>query len=116
MQNGGFSSYQAEFPHRMSQINGSMVSSAGNLINLENSSNLVFVRNIYHEPILSKFDLYIWDEDDDAPLERKFLSTNSTNVVILDSYLENISRAMSVFSQMGSYVYLFFYLTLVMVK
>lgn len=89
MQNGGFSSYQAEFPHRMSQINGSMVSSAGNLINLQNSSNLVFVRSIYNEPILSKFDLYIWDEDDDAPLGKETLSVNSTNVVVLDSYLEN---------------------------
>ena len=89
MHDGGFSSYQAEFPHRMSQMQGSMVSSAGNLINLDNASNLVFIRNIYHKPIQSNFDLFIWDEDDRKPLDKKILSVNSSNIIILDPYLES---------------------------
>ena len=84
---GGFSSYQAEFPYRMSQVQGSMVSSGGNLVNIGNHNNVLFIRNIFKYPSDISFDLYIWDEDRIKPLDKKLIRTNRTNILNISDYL-----------------------------
>ena len=89
----GFSSYQSEFPYRMSTNKGSMFTSSGNLVNMCSISNILFIRNIYNKAISESFKLYIWDEQKNVPLDTLNIFTNITNVVDITKYLSQIDNS-----------------------
>ena len=58
---GGFSSYQSEYPYSMTTKNGSILSPVSILTNINSDYNKVFIKNIFHLPIIEKFKIYFID-------------------------------------------------------
>lgn len=56
--NGGFSSYQSEYPYSMVVNNGSILSSVNSLANQKAEKNYIFIRNIFTEPVYETFNAY----------------------------------------------------------
>tara|TARA_A100001011_G_C14116129_1_gene759163 strand:- start:85 stop:876 length:792 start_codon:yes stop_codon:yes gene_type:complete len=77
--NGGFSSYQSEYPFKMTNGNGSVLSPITNLLNKNSDKKIIFFRNIYHLPLNLEFDAYIIDYKEKKILDKKTFLTNKTN-------------------------------------
>ncbi len=77
--NGGFSSYQSEYPYSMVIKKGSILSSVNSIANTEAEKNYVFVKNIYEEPIKKKFNVYLIDIKNRKIEEKIEMETNYTN-------------------------------------
>ena len=83
LKNGGFSSYQSEYPFSMIEKKGSILSSVCSLANKEADKNFIFIKNIYAEPIIENFNLYLVDIVT-KKIEEKFeVKTNYTNCIEL---------------------------------
>lgn len=83
LKNGGFSSYQSEYPFSMINKKGSILSSVHSLANIEAEKNYIFVKNIYAKPIIENFNLYLVDVIK-KKIEEKFeIKTNHTNCIEL---------------------------------
>jgi len=79
LKNGGFSSYQSEYPFSMIEKKGSILSSVCSLANKEAEKNYIFIKNIYAEPIIENFNLYLVDIVN-KKIEEKFeVKTNYKN-------------------------------------
>jgi hypothetical protein len=59
MENGGFSSYQSEYPFSMVTKNGSILSSVSSIANLHAEKNYILIRNIFEIPTHEKFKAYL---------------------------------------------------------
>ena len=81
LKNGGFSSYQSEYPFSMINRRGSILSSISALLNIEAEENKVFIKNIYEEPIHQKFNLFFVDIKEKKILEKFEMKTNYTNMI-----------------------------------
>ena len=85
LKNGGFSSYQSEYPFSMIEKKGSILSSVSSLANKEADKNYIFIKNIYAEPIIENFNLYLVDITK-RKIEKKFeVKTNYTNCIELEN-------------------------------
>ena len=83
LKNGGFSSYQSEYPFSMIEKKGSILSSVCSLANKEADKNYIFIKNIYAEPIIENFNIYLVDIIK-KKIEEKFeVKTNYTNCIEL---------------------------------
>jgi len=82
--NGGFSSYQSDYPFSMVSKKGSILSPTSNLLNIKNDKNLILIRNIFENPIHDKFNLYFIDLAKKKILKKIEVLTNLTNEVIVD--------------------------------
>jgi len=83
LKNGGFSSYQSEYPFSMMEKKGSILSSVCSLANKEADKNFIFIKNIYAKPIIENFNLYLVDIVT-KKIEEKFeVKTNYTNCIEL---------------------------------
>lgn len=83
LKNGGFSSYQSEYPFSMIEKKGSILSSVCSLANKEAEKNYIFIKNIYAEPIIENFNLYLVDIVN-KKIEEKFeVKTNYTSCIKL---------------------------------
>ena len=79
LKNGGFSSYQSEYPFSMVEKKGSILSSICSLANKDAEKNYIFIKNIFIEPIIESFDIYLVDIIK-KKIEDKFkIKTNYTN-------------------------------------
>ena len=58
IENGGFSSYQSEYPFSMVTKNGSILSSVNSIANLHAEKNYILIRNIFEMPTHEKFKAY----------------------------------------------------------
>ena len=58
---GGFSSYQSEYPYDMINKNGSLLSSVSSIANKNANKNYLLIRNIFKDAIEEKFNLYFVD-------------------------------------------------------
>jgi len=79
LKNGGFSSYQSEYPFSMTEKKGSILSSVSSLANKNADKNYIFIKNIFNEPIIKSFNAYLVDVIE-KKIEEKFeIKTNYTN-------------------------------------
>ena len=78
---GGFSSYQSEYPFEMTKKNGNILSPLSMLLSKNNEKNLIIFRNIYYKPINSNFEGYLVDYKKKKVLEKCLLKTNYTNLI-----------------------------------
>ena len=61
IENGGFSSYQAEYPFKMTKAKGSVITSISSVTNINADKNYIFFKNIFELPIHEKFKIFIVD-------------------------------------------------------
>ncbi len=84
---GGYSSYQSEYPYHMTTKNGSISSSVSSLTNNEADNNYIIIKNIFHEPIEETYLAYLIDYKK-KKIEKKFeLKSNHTCLIELDKNL-----------------------------
>jgi hypothetical protein len=87
IKDGGFSSYQSEYPYSMIIKNGTILSPINVLCNKEADKNFIFFRNIYKQPKHEIFNGYLVDIKKKT-VETKFeFKTNYSNLVELKNDL-----------------------------
>ncbi len=79
IKNGGFSSFQSEYPFRMVDKKGSILSSVSSITNLNAEKNYIFIKNIFKYPIQEKYYAYLVDIKNKKILEKINIKTNYTN-------------------------------------
>ena len=87
LNDGGFSSYQSEYPYSMVTKKGTILSSINSIANFRASKNYILVRNIYQEPIEEKFNAYLVNIKTKKIVSEHELMTNYTNMIEIDSQL-----------------------------
>lgn len=88
---GGFSSYQLEYPHDMTNKKSGIVSIANSLFDKKADKLFLLFRNIYYRPVVQQFDLSIIELRDPSKILKTFKAyTNKTNFFEIDKiFLEN---------------------------
>ena len=87
--NGGFSSYQSEYPFSMTSKNGNILSPLGTLLNKKADKNIIFFQNIYELPIQEKFSIYFINYRSKQILHKVEALSNSLNEIVVDHKLIN---------------------------
>jgi hypothetical protein len=87
LKNGGFSSYQSEYPHSMVEKRGTILSSVSSIANKDADVNYIFVKNIFTEPLHVNFNAYLVDIIRRKVEEKIILKTNYTNSFELNKKL-----------------------------
>ena len=87
LKDGGFSSYQSEYPYSMITKKGSILSSIHSLANIDADSNYIFVKNIYIKPIQKKFTGFLVNIKTKKIEEQFDIKTNFTNSLKLNKNL-----------------------------
>lgn len=85
--NGGFSSYQSDYPFSMITKKGSILSPVSSLLNKSGDKNIILIKNIFEEPIREKFNLFFVDLIKKKVLKNQVILTNFTNEIAVDSDL-----------------------------
>ncbi len=83
IKNGGFSSYQSEYPYSMVLKKGSILSSINSLANIDADNNYILFKNIYELPIFDKFKAYLVNYKTKKVECEYILKTNFTNLINL---------------------------------
>ena len=84
---GGYSSYQSEYPFSMITKNGSILSPINSLLNSDADKNYVLIKNIYEKPIIENFKVYFVNYKTKSIEERFDIKTNYINCVEINSKL-----------------------------
>ena len=84
LKNNGYSSYQSEYPSRMTTLKGSLISPISLLLNKKANKNSILVRNIYKLPVIMEKDLFIIDIKKRIIIKHFRIFTNKTNYISLD--------------------------------
>lgn len=84
---GGLSSYQSEYPIKMIEKKGSVLSPIDLLTNHNADKNYIIFKNIYSKPIKEKFEGYFIDRRNKKIIKRINLVTNLTNFIEIDNNL-----------------------------
>ena len=79
LEDGGFSSYQSEYPYSMVKKKGSILSSVYSIANKDADKNYIFIRNIFEDPIKEKFEAYLVNIKNKRVEEKIEIKTNFTN-------------------------------------
>jgi len=87
---GGLSSYQAEYPFRMTKKLGTLYSETGLLTHPKNNRLGVFIKNIYYLPIREKRVLYLFNSKSKVIVEKFDIYLNETNFIDLTPWKENL--------------------------
>jgi hypothetical protein len=87
LNNGGFSSYQSEYPFSMIKKRGTILSSVYSIANQDADKNYIFIKNIYVEPIYDSFKAYIVNIKNKKIEETISVKTNYTNSFELNKLL-----------------------------
>jgi len=77
----GYSSYQSDYPFKMTTKNGSIFSSLYLLTNKNADKNYLFFRNIFYKPSNELFELYIVDINQKKILDKKKIKSNYSNLI-----------------------------------
>ena len=85
LKNGGFSSYQSEYPFEMITKKGSILISINSLANKDASKNIIFIKNIYEKPIYEQFKGFLINIKSKKILKEFKLVTNFTNEIIIEN-------------------------------
>jgi len=78
---GGFSSYQSEYPYSMINKKGTILSSICSIANPDADKNYVFIKNIFEEPIEEYFNVYLINYKKKNIEEIFKIKTNYTNCI-----------------------------------
>ena len=87
IENGGFSSYQSEYPFGMVTKTGSILSSISSLCNTSADENIVFLKNIYELPIQEEFRVFFVNLKTKRVLKKELVLTNYMNEIVIDKDL-----------------------------
>ena len=86
---GGFSSYQSEYPFEMTLKNGNIFSSVSTLLNNEAEENYILFRNIFHKPRIERFNIYFINIKTEKILKIEDAYSNTSNLIFVDKDLIN---------------------------
>ena len=84
---GGFSSYQSEYPYSMITKNGTILSSISSIANSDADKNYVLIKNILEEPVEENFKAYLVNYKTKSIEEQFEIKTNYTNCIEISSKL-----------------------------
>jgi hypothetical protein len=84
---GGFSSYQSEYPYSMITKKGTILSSISSLANTDADKNYILIKNIFEEPIEDNFKAYLVNYKTKTIEEKYELKTNNTNCIEINKNL-----------------------------
>jgi len=79
LKDGGFSSYQSEYPYSMITKKGSILSSVNSIANKDADKNYIFIRNIFEDPVITEFNAYLVNIKNKKVEETIKIKTNFTN-------------------------------------
>ena len=96
-QQGGFSSYQSEYPYSMSTKKGSIISSVDLLLNKNAEKNFILFVNIFVEPLKEKFDIFLINLKKKIKLKKFVGVTNQTNFIEISK--EHIHQDIYIFTK-----------------
>lgn len=82
---GGWSSYQSEYPYRMIGKRGTIFSNIASLSNPEAKLNGCFLRNIFHQPIIESYRVLVFNALTNDVLLETSASSNQTNYISFDT-------------------------------
>ena len=81
LKQGGFSSYQSEYPYTMVTKKGTILSSISSLANTDADKNYILIKNIFEDPIEEYFRAYIVNYKTKSIEEKFDIKTNYTNCI-----------------------------------
>ena len=84
---GGFSSYQSEYPYSMITKKGTILSSISSLANSNADKNYILIKNIFEEPIEENFKAYFVNYKTKSIEEQFEIRTNYTNCIEINKKL-----------------------------
>ena len=84
---GGFSSYQSEYPYSMITKKGTILSSISSIANSDADKNYVLIKNIFEEPIEENFKAYLVNYKTKSIEEQFEIKTNYTNCIEISNKL-----------------------------
>ena len=84
---GGFSSYQSEYPYSMITKKGTILSSVSSIANSDADKNYVLIRNIFDEPVEENFKAYLVNYKTKSIEEKFEINTNYTNCIEISNKL-----------------------------
>jgi hypothetical protein len=84
---GGFSSYQSEYPYSMVTKKGTILSSISSLANSDADKNYVLIKNIFEEPIEENFKAYLINYKTKSIEQQFIIKTNYTNYIEISNKL-----------------------------
>ncbi len=105
-QEGGFSSYQSEYPYEMTLRKGNILSSLETLLNKKSDKNYIIFKNIFFKPINEKFFGYLIDYESDKILDKFELKTNLTNIVKINKKYINKNTFFFSYGYLGIPIFL----------
>ena len=84
---GGFSSYQSEYPYSMTTKKGTILSSISSIANFNADKNYVLIKNIFEEPIEENFNVFFVNYKTKSIEEQFNIKTNYTNCIEISNKL-----------------------------
>ncbi len=84
LKQGGFSSYQADYPFSMVTKKGTILSSVSSISNPDADKNYVLIKNIFKEPIKDIFKVFLVNIKTKNIEEQFDIKTNFTNCIEID--------------------------------
>ena len=84
---GGFSSYQSEYPFSMITKKGTILTPVNSISNKDADKNYILIRNIFQDPIEDTFNAYLVNIANKKIEEKYELKTNFTNMIELKKEL-----------------------------
>ena len=84
---GGFSSYQSDYPYSMITKKGTILSSISSIANSDADKNYVLIKNIFEEPIEENFKAYLVNYKTKSIEEQFEIKTNYTNCIEISNKL-----------------------------
>ena len=87
IENGGFSSFQSEYPHSMTQKQGTILSSISSLANTDAEKNFIIIKNIFDQPIQDIFNGYLVNIITKKVEHKYELKVNHTNFIEINNSL-----------------------------
>ena len=83
--NGGFSSFQSEYPYSMITKKGSILSSISSLANPDADKNYILIKNIFEDPIEDNFKMYLINYKNKLIEKEYEIKTNNTNCIEIEN-------------------------------
>ncbi len=87
IEDGGFSSFQSEYPYSMVTKKGNILSSINSLTNINANNNYIFFKNIFEYPIKEKFNCFFVNYKTKKIEETYELYTNYSNLIKINKNL-----------------------------
>ncbi len=106
LRNGGFSSYQSEYPFNMVNKKGTILTPINTLLNKGADENILIFRNIFFKPIKKKFVANFIDIKQKKIIKEISFFTNTTNFFEIDDKLLDPNIYLSTQEFIGVPIYL----------